>query len=490
MKGIDNQRLITYFAAISVLCVLVAVVAKELLVAAIPAVLLFGYLTIVDYRILFFLLMASIPWSFEYQFPNGFSTDLPTEPLVVLLMGIYFLVVIQNAQSSTANPSILNSQSSTLFAQHPITLWLVVGFAWAIVATLNSTTSFLSIKYLLAKFWYIITFYFFTGLLLHSKRDMLRLFWWVFTPLSIAVIVTTVRHAAVDFSFKDVNYVMQPMFRNHVAYACVLSVFLPFAALGWTWLRRGSTLRYLVAVGIVLFFIGIGLSFTRAAYGAIVAAAGYFLIVRYRLTKWVLLVGSLVILGFLGFITSNNKYLDFAPKFERTITHENFDNLLSATTKGEDISSMERVYRWVAGIQMVSERPLTGFGPNSFYDNYKIYTVRSFKTYVSDNPDQSTVHCYYLLLAVEQGIFATFLFMGLIFYALLRGEYLYHHAPKRWQRQTALAALSSLVIILILITINDLIETDKIGSFFYLNLALLVNLDVATRRSERFAESE
>jgi O-antigen ligase len=473
MTSLDNQRLITLFAAVSVLSVLIAVIAKQVFVAAVPVILLFAYLTIVDYRSIFYLLLGCIPLSFEYQFPNGFGTDLPTEPLIVLLMGIYFLIILQKNNDLGEGGN---------FLKHPISLWLLVGFAWTTVATANSLDTFLSIKYWLAKFWYIITFYCFAGLMLRSKRDLLRFFWWIFIPLSIAVIITTARHAAMDFSFKEVNYVMQPMFRNHVSYACILAVFLPFSALGWTWLRKGSTLRYVVAACVLLFLVGIGLSFTRAAYGAVVAAMGYFLIVKYRLTKWVLIVASLVVIGFLGFVSSNNKYLDFAPKFERTITHNNFDNLLSATAKGEDISSMERVYRWVAGIQMVSERPLTGFGPNNFFDFYKIYTVRSFKTYVSDNPDQSTVHCYYLLLAVEQGIPATLLFLGLIFYALLRGEFLYHHAPKRWQRQTALAALSSLVIILILISINDLIETDKIGSFFYLNLALLVNLDVQTRK--------
>jgi len=30
---------------------------------------------------------------------------------------------------------------------------------------------------------------------------------------------------------------------------------------------------------------------------------------------------------------------------------------------------------------------------------------------------------------------------------------------------------------------NDLVETDKIGSFFFLCMAVLVNIDIANRRS-------
>jgi O-antigen ligase len=314
--------------------------------------------------------------------------------------------------------------------------------------------------------------------MLQTEQDFKRFFWSIFIPLSIAVIITTVRHAALDFSFTEVNYVMQPFFRNHVNYACIVAIFLPFIGLALTWVPRGSWRQRLLIGGVFLFLFAIQLSFTRAAYGAVVGAVGYYFIIRWRLTKYVVAASIIGIIGFVGYITSENKYLDYAPKFERTITHQNFDNLLEATTKGEDISTMERVYRWVAGFMMVGERPLTGFGPNNFYDNYKIFTVTKFKTYVSDNPDHSTVHCYYLLTAIEQGIIGALLFFALVFYVLLRGEQIYHNTTIAWRKHTIMATMLSMVTILILIVINDLIETDKIGSFFYLNLAILTSMDV------------
>ena len=45
-------------------------------------------------------------------------------------------------------------------------------------------------------------------------------------------------------------------------------------------------------------------------------------------------------------------------------------------------------------------------------------------------------------------------------------------------KHMAMMALLSLIIILSLLIINDLIETDKIGPFFFMNLALLINLDL------------
>ena len=470
---IDNKGIFTTYAAITVVSLLAAIGFQSVFPAAIPAVLLVAYIAVVDFRSLFFLLLACIPFSIEYTFPNGFGTDLPTEPLMVGLMLVYFFYVAKSG-------FVLRGG---IFLRHPITLLIVLSLAWAFVATLNSLDVFLSVKYLLAKIWYIITFFFLGAVILKDAKDIKRFFWTIFIPLSIAVLITTVRHAAVGFSFLDVNYVMQPMFRNHVSYGCILATFLPFIVLVLTMTSKKSRTKWLLITGLVLFLLAIQLSFTRAAYGAVIGAIGFYFVVKHRLTRYVVATAIIAIIAFVGYITSHDKYLDYAPRFDRTITHQNFDNLLEATAKGEDISTMERVYRWVAGFQMVSDRPLTGFGPNNFYDFYKSYTVTKFKTYVSDNPDGSTVHCYYLLMAIEQGIPGMLIFFTLIFYVLLRGEKIYHKAKEKWQRNTAMAALLSFVTILILILINDLIETDKIGSFFFMNLAILTNLDVLTANS-------
>ena len=123
-----------------------------------------------------------------------------------------------------------------------------------------------------------------------------------------------------------------------------------------------------------------------------------------------------------------------------------------------------------------------GFGPNNFYNYYKTFTVTNFKTYVSDNKEGSTVHCYYLLTAIEQGILGAIIFFILIFYALIKAEQVYHRS-EGFQKQVLMTTLLSFVTLLILITINDLIETDKFGSFFFMSLAIFTNLDLATRQN-------
>lgn len=46
--------------------------------------------------------------------------------------------------------------------------------------------------------------------------------------------------------------------------------------------------------------------------------------------------------------------------------HTEFDDLLEATYKLEMLNAMERVYRWMAGIEMIKDRFWMGFGPGTF----------------------------------------------------------------------------------------------------------------------------
>ena len=293
-----------------------------------------------------------------------------------------------------------------------------------------------------------------------------------------------IRHSLTGFSFETINFVLNPFYRNHVNYAAILVVFFPFIWYAPTWVTKYSSKWWFLVGSIIFFLIAIYFTYTRAAYVSLIIATGTYVVIRFRLMK-VVLAGTLIaaIIG-LNLVAHNNKYLDFAPDFNKAIAHKKFDNLLDATAKGEDVSTMERVYRWVAGAQMVKEKPWFGFGPGNFYSYYPQYTVNSFFTYVSDNPEKSGIHCYYLMVAVEQGIIGLLIFLLLCFTVLLKGEQLYHQAITQGKRNLVLMIILSLVIILSLLLINDLVETDKVGSFFFMGMAMLVNLERGVRKGE------
>ncbi|HZG01844.1 MAG TPA: O-antigen ligase family protein, partial [Chitinophagales bacterium] len=164
------------------------------------------------------------------------------------------------------------------------------------------------------------------------------------------------------------------------------------------------------------------------------------------------------------------------PEYKRTIYHEKLGDHLTSTYTMRDVSSAERVYRWVAGFKMWEANPLVGYGPGNFYNFYKGYTVTAFKTYVSDNPEKSTVHNYFLLLLVEQGIVGFLIFLVLTVAIFLYGESLYHRIPNKHDKRWVLAILASLTAIYVSNMLSDMIETDKVGSIFFINIGMLIVL--------------
>jgi O-antigen ligase len=253
-------------------------------------------------------------------------------------------------------------------------------------------------------------------------------------------------------------------------------------ALNW---YKVLSIRWLMVLGsTVLLLIAIKYSYTRAAYAALGIAFGAFFIIRLRLTKYA--IGVSVVIAILGimYVTHNNKYIDYAPDYHKAISHYEFDDLMSATYEFEDVSTMERVYRWVAGYKMIDEHPITGFGPGNFYTFYKGYSVGLFRTYVSNNIDKSGVHNYYLMTLVEQGFPGLLIFLLLAFGILTKGEQIYHQTDKnnKFRRSLIMAILLSMIVIYAFLLINDLLEAAKVGSFFFINIALLINLDLLNKK--------
>ena len=466
--------LFAFFAAISIVCAATSAALETIIPLAIPIIFLVAYLCIVDYAIVFYLLLACLPLSIEYEFPNGLSTDLPTEPLMFGLMLIY-LVIRANQKPNT----------DILFWRHPITLIILLAFFWECITALHAEILLRAVKQCAAKFWYICTFYFLAAHILRSEKAMRTAFWCLFSTLLFGVTVTLFRHGIKGFSFREVNFVMQPFFRNHVMYASIIVVIFPLVWLALGWYKKNSLTRIFLFLGGFILLLGVQFAYTRGAYVALVGAFGFYFVVKYRLTAWVLSLSLLTAIIFFKGLIEDNHFMAYAPRYERAITHYKFENLVEATAKGEDVSTMERVYRWVAGVQMIAEKPFLGFGAGNFYTSYRPYTVTRFKTYVSKNEEQSTVHCYFLLLGIEQGIPGALIFISLLFVAFLRGQYVYHNTDDKMIKRTVMSMLLIQFIILQLILINDLIETDKIGGMFYLTLAVITVLDVRYFRANK-----
>ncbi|HET7896038.1 MAG TPA: O-antigen ligase family protein, partial [Flavisolibacter sp.] len=186
----------------------------------------------------------------------------------------------------------------------------------------------------------------------------------------------------------------------------------------------------------------------------------------------------------------NDNYLRFAPHHDVTIFHTNFGEHLTATVEGKDVSTAERFYRWIAGVRMSGERWPTGFGPTTFYQHYKSYTTPVFRTWVSDNPEHSTVHNYFLLILIEQGVPGLLFFLALVGVMFWQVQKIHHQTNNPFRQVTMASVAAMLWMQCTLNFLSDLIETDKVGSIFYLCAAVLVIAGAATKRERISNERE
>ena len=475
----QTRNLLIAFSIVLVASLLTGVAGYWYFLAGIPALALYGYLAVVDFKKIFFLLLAFLPLTVEVWLPNGVVTDLPTEPMMVGMMGIYFLYVLKRGKGMLAN-----------FVRHPIALLLLLHLGWMFFTVVTSEAFVISFKFFLAKIWYVTTFFFLAGTLLKTEKDVKSIIWVVLVPLVFTILYVLVRHASYGFSFAGVNKVMFPFYRNKVAYACMLSIFLPFVWMGRGWYRKFSLPWWTLLGAALLLLVGIQFSYTRAAYLTLALAAGSYFVVKWRLMKIVLGVAAIGSVLFVATQLNHRTWLDEKPTYEKTITHERFDDLLSATTKGRDVSTMERVYRWVAGGHMVAQKPVLGFGPGTFTKFYKSYTVTGFTTYVSSNPEGSGIHSYYLMTFVEQGAVGGLLFLALVAFVLLKAEVIYHQTTDPDRRRIVMMVILTTVVIDGLLLMNDLVETDKTGSFFFMCMALLINADIKNKKQGEMNSEE
>ena len=436
-------------------------------------VLLLATCFLIQYPIaLFYVLLASIPWSIEYNFPSRLGTDLPDEPLMLLMAFTTIALLLYHRKAFSIKQGL-----------HPLLVFLLLQVLWIAITVILSTYFVLSAKYFLAKTWYLLAFVAAPLLLWRNEIVLKRS---AIVLLASMLVVTTValfRHAMLGFSFADVNEALAPFFRNHVNYSALLVFMLPLQVMCW---QQATTkgLRWLITLSFLITLPALYFAYARGAWLAMIAGIiAYGLLRRRWLWQSFLLVVILAITAVL-WLWKNERYLQFAHDYQSTVFHEDFREHLAATYQLKDVSTAERFHRWIAGVRMAEDSWQSGFGPTTFYQHYKSYTVPAFKTWVSRNEEQSTVHNYFLLLLVEQGVVGLLLFLALLGGMFWYAQRIYHCTDNVfWKRVSATVA----VILVMQCTLNflsDLIETDKVGSIFYLCIAALILADKRTRNTQ------
>jgi O-antigen ligase len=457
---------------LTALCFSAGLYLEEPIILALPFALLFGFFTVMNFRPVYLLMLVSLSISVEVYFSPTLGTDLPSEPLIVGLTLVYLLYILKNP-----------AELKTNFLFHPVILLLLLHLAWIFYSSFFSGQPIVSLKFSIAKTWYILTFVFLTALLIRSEDDISQFFWWLFTPLVLVTTRIILVHWTYDFGFMEINSAVQPFFRNHVNYSAILVLVMPWAVTYLFRYKRMSAPWLFILFGIAVMFFGILTAYTRAAYVALFLIGAAYVAIRLRLMRLALAGAAIVIIGVVVFLVRGNQFMEYAPS-ERTITHGNLSEIVAATSSFEDASTMERYYRWIAAGRMIQDRPWMGYGPGNFYFFYKKYTLNTFTTYVSNNPERSGVHNYFLMTLVDQGIIGLVIFLLFTVGTLLIGENIYHRIKDPRKRDVVAMAIITVVGVDAFLLINDLIESDKVGSLYFISIAIMVKMDLLDKQAK------
>ena len=440
-------------------------------ISAIPVLLIFAAITLNNFSYLFYFLVASLPISIDVFF-GSLSLSTPSEALMLTLTAIIVLLIINKRLK--LNEYLNNAILILIFLQ-------LLLFTFNIFVSLAPV---LSLKYLLAKLWFYTALIIIPLVVLRSEKDFKKTFWYFFVPLMLTVFYTIFNHALTGFGFEDVNSSARPFYVNHVIYACTLGMSLPFVVGAIGWYKENKLVRLILILSVIVLLFAIITSYTRTTWLSIIAALAAIVVFNSKYLKLSIFVALIGVATFCYYLVDNNTYMKYAPNYQKTVfNQEDFGKHMEATVEMSDISGMERIYRWVAAVNLIKHNFWFGTGNNTFYPTYKSYANPAFVTYVSDNPEKSSTHNYFLMVFSEQGVFGFIIFSMIYLWSIIKTYSIYRRSNDKFIKTLMTSCFAVLVIFLVHLALGDMVEVDKNGGIFFVIISMIIMFDVKTKKS-------
>lgn len=435
-----------------ILLSLVSLYFNNWIVFLIPAGALTLYLAIFETKFIFLFLFFAAPLSVNIEeYVNGFGLFLPTEPLY---FGLMILFLLYQIRSSILPKFVFRNEIAWAF-----TLYL----AWILITSITSSHPIVSLKFLLAKLWFIIPIFGF-GSLLFKEFKYVKLFLWLFCIGMILVIMYTVTiHATYQFGEKESHWVMWPFFKDHTIYGAIVALIFPLLVGIYFSKKHNLLVQVLLIVMLIINLIGLYFSYTRAAWLSIVAAGGVWFLIAFKI-KFKYIAVTAIILTTVVLLSWTQIQFMLAKNKEEHTTEDFGKRLESAANVTTDASNLERINRWSCAIEMFKERPVFGFGPGTYAFEYARFQEPENLTIISTNfGDGGNAHSEYLGPMAEMGVLGlvtTLILIATLFYKSIT---LYNKWPSedKETRVLILSMILSLVTYFVHGILNNYLDTDK-----------------------------
>ncbi len=434
------------------------------LVLPVAVVVLLMYIFALDKLILLIVFLTPLAVNVT-SFDVGRGVSLPTEPL---MFGVLIIFVLKLFSGSPYDRKIV---------YHPVSIAILFSLGWMLVTTFTSEVPLVSLKYLVARLWFVVPFYF-VGIILFKQLGNIKRFSWLYViGLIIVVIYTVANHAKYGFNEETGHWVMTPFYNDHTAYGAALAFFIP-VMLGFS-LDSSSkkSIRYTAFVFFVVLVVALILSYSRAAWISVIASFMVYAAVMLKIKfKWIAVTASVLIVMFFSF---QHQVLEVLERNEQDSSTDMIEHVQSIYNISSNASNLERINRWQAAVRMFEERPFLGWGPGTYQFVYAPFQRSKEKTIISTNAgDLGNSHNEYLGPLSEQGVLGLVGVLLIMIFSVYTALKVHKYALDKEVRLLALITLLALVTYFTHGMLNNFLDTDKASVPVWGFLAMIVALDL------------
>ncbi len=432
----------------------------------VPAVLFILLLYFFSLDKLIFLIVLLTPLAINIENLNmNFAISIPTEPLMFGVMLLFFIKLFYK------------NDFDIKIIKHPVTIAIIIYFLWLLITSFTSEMPLISLKYILARLWFIVCFYL-IGTQMFKKYKNIKLFPWFYViPLTGIIIYTTYNHSLYDFGNHSAHWVMTPFYNDHTAYGSAISFFIPVFLFFSFNKKYTKTIKILSFIILLMLIFAVILSYSRAAWISLIIALLIYFIVLLKINfKWLLLALAI----FIGlFFIFQNKIIIGLEKNKQESSSKFIENIQSVSNITSDASNLERINRWECAFRMFSERPVFGWGPGTYQFLYAPFQRTKEKTIISTNVgNRGNAHSEYIGPLAESGILGMLTVLCIVICVIYTGIKVYKNTKDKETKLLSLSFSLGLITYFVHGMMNNFLDTDKSSVPFWGFIAIIVALDV------------
>jgi putative inorganic carbon (hco3(-)) transporter len=404
----------------------------------------------------------------------NFDLSLPSEALLIGILLVFLMKVLYEGKFDRR------------ILYHPVSLAILVNLLWICITSISSTMPLVSVKFLIARIWFLVAFYLIASQLFRRYENIGTYIWVYIISFLLVIGYAWVRHSSYGFfSQQAAHFVVQPFYNDHTSYGATLAMLIPLI-IAFILTRGEKSLFRRVSMWVVLaiFIVAVVFSYTRAAWISLIGALAVLIMVWLRIKFFSIAVIGLVLLGVLYNYRAEIK---IQLEQNRQVSSEDLvEHVKSISNVATDASNLERLNRWSCAWRMFKEKPILGWGPGTYMFNYAPFQLKREKTEISTNAaDHGNAHSEYIGPLTESGIMGTLSFLAIVILTIVTGIRNWYRIKNRNVRILSLALLLGLITYYLHGLLNNFLDTDKASALFWGYTAAIVTIDLYHRQPRK-----